>query len=81
MTTSSKALPGLKKFELITHGETVSNGYYYDAYVPNLFIPEFLQPFFDYVFGFRAGNAGHPEQCRPRAEFPWPVNGIPGGSR
>lgn len=71
----SKALPGLKKFEL-TSGETVSNGYYYDAYVPNLFIPELLQPFFDYYFGFRRGDPN-----MPRALFPWPVNGIPGGSR
>jgi phospholipid/cholesterol/gamma-HCH transport system substrate-binding protein len=71
----SKALPGLKKFEL-TSGETVSNGYYYDAYVPNLFIPEFLQPFFDYYFGFRRGDPN-----MPRAMFPWPINGIPGGSR
>jgi phospholipid/cholesterol/gamma-HCH transport system substrate-binding protein len=71
----SKALPGLKKFEL-TSGETVSNGYYYDAYVPNLFIPEFLQPFFDYYFGFRRNDPN-----MPRALFPWPVNGIPGGSR
>jgi phospholipid/cholesterol/gamma-HCH transport system substrate-binding protein len=71
----SKALPGLKKFEL-TSGETVSNGYYYDAYVPNLLIPEFLQPFFDYYFGFRRGDPN-----MPRAMFPWPINGIPGGSR
>ena len=71
----SKALPGLKKFEL-TSGENVSNGYYYDAYVPNLFIPEFLQPFFDYYFGFRRNDPN-----MPRALFPWPVNGIPGGSR
>ena len=71
----SKALPGLKKFEL-TSGETVSNGYYYDAYVPNLLIPELLQPFFDYYFGFRRGDPN-----MPRAMFPWPINGIPGGSR
>jgi phospholipid/cholesterol/gamma-HCH transport system substrate-binding protein len=71
----AKALPGLKKFEL-TSGETVSNGYYYDAYVPNLLIPELLQPFFDYYFGFRRGDPN-----MPRAMFPWPINGIPGGSR
>lgn len=71
----SKALPGLKKYEL-TSGETVSNGYYYDAYVPNLLIPELLQPFFDYYFGFRRGDPN-----MPRAMFPWPINGIPGGSR
>ena len=71
----SKALPGLKKFEL-TSGETVSNGYYYNAYVPNLLIPELLQPFFDYYFGFRRNDPN-----MPRALFPWPHNGIPGGSR
>ncbi len=40
----AKALPGLKKFEF-TSGESVSNGYYYDAFVPNLAIPELIQPF------------------------------------
>lgn len=71
----AKALPGLKKFE-ITSGESVSNGFYYNAYVPNLAIPELIQPFFDYYFGFRRGD---PKM--PRALFPWPHNGIPGGSR
>jgi phospholipid/cholesterol/gamma-HCH transport system substrate-binding protein len=71
----SKALPGLKKFE-ITTSESVSSGPYYSAYVPNLIPPELLQPFFDYAFGFRAGDP-----IMPRAIFPWPKNGIPGGSR
>ena len=71
----SKALPGLKKFE-ITSSESVANGGYYSAYVPNLIPPQMLQPFFDYAFGFRAGD---PDM--PRALFPWPRNGIPGGSR
>jgi phospholipid/cholesterol/gamma-HCH transport system substrate-binding protein len=71
----STALPGLKKFE-ITSGESVSNGFYYNAYVPNLAIPELTQPFFDYYFGFRRGDPN-----MPRALFPWPHNGIPGGSR
>jgi phospholipid/cholesterol/gamma-HCH transport system substrate-binding protein len=71
----SKALPGLKKFE-ITTSESVSSGPYYNAYVPNLAIPELLQPFLDYAFGFRAGDPN-----MPRALFPWPHNGIPGGSR
>ena len=31
----AKALPGLAKFEL-TQGETVSSGFYYNAFVPNL---------------------------------------------
>lgn len=71
----AKALPGLRKFEL-TSGETVSNGFYYDAYVPNLLLPQLFQPFLDYYFGFRRGD---PDM--PRALFPWPHNGIPGGSR
>jgi phospholipid/cholesterol/gamma-HCH transport system substrate-binding protein len=71
----AKALPGLKKFE-ITSGESVSNGFYYNAYVPNLAIPELIQPFLDYYFGFRRGDPN-----MPRALFPWPHNGIPGGSR
>lgn len=71
----SKALPGLKKFE-ITSGETVANGNYYNAYVPNLSLPELTQPFLDYYFGFRRGDPN-----MPRALFPWPHNGIPGGSR
>jgi phospholipid/cholesterol/gamma-HCH transport system substrate-binding protein len=66
----SKALPGLKKFEL-TSGETVSNGFYYNAYVPNLAIPELMQPFFDYYFGMRRNDPN-----MPRALFPWPRNGI-----
>jgi phospholipid/cholesterol/gamma-HCH transport system substrate-binding protein len=71
----SKALPGLKKFE-ITSGETVANGNYYNAYVPDLSLPELVQPFLDYYFGFRRGDPS-----MPRALFPWPHNGIPGGSR
>jgi phospholipid/cholesterol/gamma-HCH transport system substrate-binding protein len=71
----SKALPGLKKFE-ITSGETVANGNYYNAYVPNISLPETAQPFLDYYFGFRRGDPN-----MPRALFPWPHNGIPGGSR
>ncbi|WP_431239215.1 MCE family protein [Mycolicibacterium aichiense] len=71
----SKALPGLKKFEMTT-SEAVSNGPYYSAFVPNLIPPQLMQPFLDYAFGFRAGD---PQQ--PRALFPWPNNGIPGGSR
>lgn len=71
----AKALPGLKKFQ-ITTSEAVASGPYYSAYVPNLIPPQMLQPFFDYAFGFRAGD---PNQ--PRALFPWPRNGIPGGSR
>jgi phospholipid/cholesterol/gamma-HCH transport system substrate-binding protein len=71
----SKALPGLKKFEMTT-SEAVSNGPYYSAYVPNLLPPELLQPFMDYAFGFRRGD---PDM--PRALFPWPHNGIPGGTR
>ena len=74
----SKALPGFAKFEL-TQGETVSSGFYYNAYVPNVQPAQLLQPFFDYAFGFRRGvNAGQPpDNAGPRAELPFPYNGIP----
>jgi phospholipid/cholesterol/gamma-HCH transport system substrate-binding protein len=77
-----KALPGLAKFQ-ITQGEAVASGYYYDSYEPNLSPAQILQPFLDYVFGFRRGvNAGQPpDNAGPRAEIPWPQNAIPGGSR
>lgn len=71
----SRALPGLKKFQM-TASEAVSNGPYYSAYVPNLIPPQFLQPFLDYAFGFRAGDP-----AMPRALFPPLRNGIPQGPR
>lgn len=74
----AKALPGLAKYEL-TQGETVANGFYYSAFIPNILVPQLLQPFLDYAFGFRRGvNAGQPpDNAGPRAELPFPVNGIP----
>lgn len=77
----AKALPGLAKYQL-TQGEAVSNGPAYNAYVPNG-VASFMQPFLDYAFGFRRGtDAGQPpDNAGPRAEFPWPFNAIPGGSR
>ena len=65
----AKALPGLAKY-LLTLGETVANGSYYTAYVPNLIPAQFLQPFLDYAFGFRRGtDAGQPpDNAGPRAE-------------
>jgi phospholipid/cholesterol/gamma-HCH transport system substrate-binding protein len=78
----AKALPGLAKYQ-VTQGESVANGFYYNAYEPNLAPAQLLQPFMDYVFGFRRGvNAGQPpDNAGPRAEIPLPFNGIPGGSR
>lgn len=78
----SKALPGLAKYQL-TQAETVSEGFYYSAFVPNLLVFELFQPFFDYFWGFKAyGTPGYPpDTAGPRALFPWPYNGIPGGSR
>ncbi len=72
------ALPRFAKY-MTTLGETVSNGPYYSAYVPNLDLPPLLQPFLDYAFGFRRGvDAGQPpDDVGPRAEFPFPYNGIP----
>jgi phospholipid/cholesterol/gamma-HCH transport system substrate-binding protein len=74
----AKALPGLAKYEL-TQGEIVANGAYYNALVPNIQPAQLLQPFLDYAFGFRRGvNAGQPpDNAGPRAELPFPVNGIP----
>lgn len=73
-----RALPGLAKAELSV-GETVGSGYFYQAFVPNLLPGALLQPFLDYAFGFRRGvNAGQPpDNAGPRAEFPFPYNGIP----
>lgn len=79
----SKMLPDMKKFWL-AQAETLANGPYYNAFVPNLLVSQAaLQPFMDYAFGFRRGNnAGQPpDNAGPRAEFPVPYNGIPGGSR
>ena len=77
-----QALPGIAKFQ-VTQGETLANGPYYNAYVPNLAVAQTLQPFLDYSFGFRRGtNAGQPgDDAGPRAELPLPYNGIPGGTR
>ena len=79
----SKMLPDMKKFWL-AQAETLANGPYYNAFVPNLLVSQAaLQPFMDYAFGFRRGvNAGQPADIAgPRAEFPFPYNAIPGGSR
>lgn len=77
-----KAIPGLAKFEL-TQGETVSSGFYYNPFIPNLFQFEFFQWLFDYAFGFRAyGAPGQPpDNAGPRSLLPFPFNMNPGGSR
>jgi phospholipid/cholesterol/gamma-HCH transport system substrate-binding protein len=74
----AKALPGLAKYEL-TSGELVASGPYYQAMIANLSFPQILQPFLDYAFGFRRGvDAGQPpDNAGPRAEIPFPRNGIP----
>ena len=74
----AKALPGLAKYE-VTQGEIVASGAYYDALVPNISPAQILQPFLEYAFGFRRGvDAGQPpDNNGPRAEIPFPVNGIP----
>ncbi|KRD07135.1 mammalian cell entry protein [Mycobacterium sp. Root265] len=78
----SSALPNVKKF-MLSQAETLANGPFYNAFVPNLQPAQLLQPFIDYAFGFRRGvNAGQPpDNAGPRAELPLPYNGIPGGSR
>ncbi|MFZ0832929.1 MAG: mammalian cell entry protein, partial [Mycobacterium sp.] len=52
---------------------------YYNAYVPNLQPAQLLEPFLDYALGFRRGtDAGQPpDNAGPRAELPFPYNGIP----
>lgn len=74
----AKALPGVAKLQL-TQAEAVGSGFYYDAFIPNLSPAQILQPFLDYIFGFRRGvNAGQPpDNAGPRAEIPFPYNGIP----
>ncbi|RDH78381.1 MCE family protein [Mycolicibacterium moriokaense] len=74
----NKMLPGVVKY-YVTQGEIVSNGAYYNALVPNIQPAQLLQPFLDYAFGFRRGiDAGQPpDNAGPRAEIPFPVNGIP----
>ncbi|MBE1551644.1 phospholipid/cholesterol/gamma-HCH transport system substrate-binding protein [Mycobacterium sp. OAS707] len=78
----ARMLPALAKFQ-ITLGETVANGFYYNAYVPDLLPGNILQPFLDYAFGFRrgTGNGKPPDNAGPRAEFPFPRNGIPAPPR
>jgi phospholipid/cholesterol/gamma-HCH transport system substrate-binding protein len=78
----SKSLPGLAKF-MVTQGETVASGFYYNSYIPNLQPGQLIQPFLDYALGFRRGvDAGQPpDNAGPRAELPFPYNGVPGGSR
>jgi phospholipid/cholesterol/gamma-HCH transport system substrate-binding protein len=70
----AKALPGLAKYQA-TLGETVASGPYYTTFVANS-LPQMLQPFLDYAFGFRRGDITG-KRPGPRAEFPFPYNGIP----
>jgi phospholipid/cholesterol/gamma-HCH transport system substrate-binding protein len=74
----TKAMKGLAKFQL-TQAEAVNNGFFYNAFVANLNPAQTLQPFFDYALGFRRGvDSGQPpDNAGPRAEFPFPYNGIP----
>ncbi|MEZ0341087.1 MCE family protein [Mycobacterium sp. pV006] len=76
------SLKGLAKYQ-VTQGEAVNNGFYYNGFPANLLPGPAIQPFLDYALGFRRGvNAGQPpDNAGPRAEFPFPYNGIPGGSR
>ena len=76
----AKALPGLAKYES-TNAEIVASGPFYTAFIPNINLPQAMQPFLDYYFGFRRGaNASQPPaNAGPRAEFPFPFNAIPQG--
>jgi phospholipid/cholesterol/gamma-HCH transport system substrate-binding protein len=72
------ALKGLAKYQ-ITQAEAVNSGFLYNAFVANLSPGQIAQPFFDYALGFRRGiDAGQPpDNAGPRAEIPFPYNGIP----
>lgn len=74
----AKILVGGKKYYL-TQGEIISSGFYYNAFIPNVQPSQLLQPFLDYIFGFRRGmDAGQPpDTAGPRAELPFPINAIP----
>lgn len=76
----TESLKGLAKYQL-TQGEAVNNGFYYYGFASNLLPGPAIQPFLDYALGFRRGvDAGQPpDNAGPRAEFPFPNNGIPGG--
>jgi phospholipid/cholesterol/gamma-HCH transport system substrate-binding protein len=78
----AKALPGYAQLGR-QGGETVSSGFYYNPFIPNVFFSQFFQWLFDYSFGFRAyGRPGSPpDNAGPRAFLPFPFNAIPGGSR
>ena len=73
-----KSMAGLAKFQ-VTQAEAVNNGYFYNAFVANLSPAQTIQPFIDYIFGFRRGvNAGQPpDNAGPRSEFPFPNNSDP----
>ena len=74
----TKALAGLRKYE-VTQGEIVANGAYYNALIPNIQQRSCCSRSSTTSFGFRRGtNAGQPpDTAGPRAELPFPVNGIP----
>ncbi|MDI3315376.1 MAG: MCE family protein [Mycobacterium sp.] len=75
----SEALPRLAKYE-ITLGEAVSSMFAYSAFVPNIFLGQFFQPFLDYLWGFRTFDTAHGPglpSTVPRSLVPWPYNGIP----
>lgn len=76
------SLKGLAKYQ-VTQGEAVNNGFFYNGFASNLLPGPAIQPFLDYALGYRRGvDAGQPpDNAGPRAEFPFPYNGIPGGSR
>jgi len=74
----AKAMAGIAKFQ-VTQAEAVNGGFFYNAFVANLNPGQTLQPFFDYALGFRRGtDAGQPpDNAGPRAEIPFPYNGVP----
>ncbi|HEU4360251.1 MAG TPA: MCE family protein [Mycobacterium sp.] len=73
----AKGLPLASKFQ-VTVGESVASGNFYQAYVPNMYQFQMLQPFLDYFWGFRnfdtdPGRGPGVPSPMPRALFPWPL--------
>ncbi len=60
----AKTLPGLKKFE-ITSGETVANGFYYNAFVPNLQYPNWSSRFWTITSASAAADPTCHGHCSP----------------
>lgn len=73
-----KSLKGLAKYQL-TQGEAVNNGFYYNGFASNL-LPgrRSSRSSTTHSIPSRSQRRQPPDNAGPRAEFPFPYNGIPG---